>query len=449
MMARVAAGESASNPSQPQLQRQISVAGAVLLGMGAILGSGVFVSLWMGVTLAGPWALAAVAAAAALAVCNGLSSAQLAANHPVSGGTYEYGYRLLTPSLGFMAGWFFLCAKSASAATAALAVAGAWMVTAEGQARWLVVIALITVALLTGLVLAGVRRSNVANAVLVGLTLLTLALLVGWGVMRVAEPAAAASPAGGAGGGDGSADGGGFTVVLQAAALIFVAYTGYGRIATMGEEIREPRRSIPRAMVITLALSALVYMLVTWVLVRHAGRIEAADAARQAAPLPLLAEKLGGTWLAWMLALGATAALLGVLLNLILGLSRIVLAMGRRGDLPAATARLNRAATAPWVAVLVVGAVIAALVLIGDVRATWSLSALTVLIYYALTNAAALCLPDEQRLYPRSIAVAGLVGCLLLAAFVPPLYWAIGGGVALAGLAWHAVARRLAAPRAL
>ncbi len=422
--------------------------------MGAILGSGVFVSLWMGVTLAGPWTLAAVAVAAALAVCNGLSSAQLAASHPVSGGTYEYGYRLLTPSLGFLAGWFFLCAKSASAATAALAFAGAWMVTAEGQARWLVVIALVTVALLTGLVLAGVRRSNAANAVLVGLTLLTLSLLVGWGVLSVTEPAAAASRPGGEGGGgagsgDGSAGGGGFMVVLQAAALIFVAYTGYGRIATMGEEIRGPRRSIPRAMVITLGLSALVYMLVTWVLVQHAGRIEAADAARQAAPLPLLAEKLGGTWLAWLLALGATAALLGVLLNLILGLSRIVLAMGRRGDLPAATARLNHAATTPWVAVLVVGAVIAALVLIGDVRATWSLSALTVLIYYALTNAAALRLPAGQRLYPRSIAVAGLLGCLLLAAFVPPLYWAIGGGAALMGIVWHVVARRLAGPRAL
>ena len=441
-MATHSSQEGGLGPAQhQQLQRQLGVSGAALLGMGAILGSGVFISLWMGVTLAGPWALLAVAIAAALAVCNGLSSAQLAASYPVSGGTYEYGYRLLGAPVGFLAGWFFVCAKSASAATAALAFAGAWLVTAEGQGRWLVAGALATVALLTALVLAGVRRSNAANAVLVGLTLATLALLVGWGLFSPGEA--------GIGGGGGDSDGGGDTAmgaaaVLQAAALIFVAYTGYGRIATMGEEIRRPRRNIPRAMVLTLALSALVYMLVAWVLVRHAGRIEAATAAEQAAPLPLLAERLGGAWLGWVLALGASAALLGVLLNLVLGLSRVVLAMGRRGDLPSATAQLNRAETTPWVAVLVVGVVIAALVLIGDVRATWSLSALTVLVYYAITNAAALRLPPDRRLYPRAVSVAGLAGCLGLAAFVEPIYWAIGGGLAALGLAWHSVASRLA-----
>jgi basic amino acid/polyamine antiporter, APA family len=170
----------------PVLRREVGTAGAVLLGLGSILGTGVFVSLAMAAGAAGPAVVLAVVLAGALAAANGLSSAQLAARHPVSGGTYEYGYRELTPALGFTAGWMFLCAKSASAATAALGFAGYLLHAAEvagcgrpaARAGWRVPAAVATALVVTALVAGGIRRSNRANAVIVTLTLAALVYFV-------------------------------------------------------------------------------------------------------------------------------------------------------------------------------------------------------------------------------------------------------------------------------
>ena len=167
------------------LQRRVSVFGAVMMGLGSIVGTGVFVSLGLGAGIAGSGVVLALVLAGALAACNGLSSAQLAAAHPVSGGTYEYGYRYLNPTLGFSAGWMFLAAKSASAATAALGFAGyvvhlhpSW---SEGFASLPVVLAVCAVAALTWLVLTGLRRSSVFNIVIVSVTMLALVAFVGAG----------------------------------------------------------------------------------------------------------------------------------------------------------------------------------------------------------------------------------------------------------------------------
>ncbi len=160
------------------LKRELGVPGAILMGLGSIVGTGVFVSLAIAAGIAGPAVILAVAIAALVAICNGLSSAQLAANHAVSGGTYEYGYRYLNPWLGFIAGWLFLLAKSASAATAALGFAG-YLLNALGLSRqeWLVPLALGTVLVLTLVVLSGIQRSNQVNIAIVSITLLSLAFL--------------------------------------------------------------------------------------------------------------------------------------------------------------------------------------------------------------------------------------------------------------------------------
>jgi hypothetical protein len=160
-----------------QLQRELGVSGATMMGLGSIVGTGIFASIGIAAGVAGPAVLLAIAVAALVATANGLSSAQLAASHPVSGGTYEYGYRYLNPRLGFTAGWVFLLAKSASAATAALGFAG-YLLDALGVAdpRWLTPLALTAVATLTGVVLAGIRRSNTTNIVIVSVTLSALRL---------------------------------------------------------------------------------------------------------------------------------------------------------------------------------------------------------------------------------------------------------------------------------
>ncbi len=419
-----------------KLSRELGVFGAMMMGLGSIVGTGVFVSIAIGAHAAGPAVVVAIALAAVLAGCNGLSSAQLAANHPVSGGTYEYGYRFLNPPLGFSAGWMFLCAKSASAATAALGFAGYLNVAMGGAGTgWtVVIIALCTVATLTAVVLAGIRRSNHVNIVIVSVTLAALAFFVALGLGRVSgenfTPFLIA--------GDGGSPLGG---LLEATALMFVAYTGYGRIATLGEEVRAPRRTIPTAIILTLGVSCVLYVAVGAVGVGTGGF--AGMEPNQTAPLEKIARGFGLPGAHWVLAVGAMTAMLGVLLNLLLGLSRVLLAMGRRGDMPAVTARVSGGTATPHVAVVVVAVIITALVLVGDVRLTWSFSAFTVLLYYALTNLSALRLDRRQRLYPRAFAVAGLAGCLFLAFWVDLKVWLAGLGVLAVGLAWHFAARKL------
>ncbi len=436
----MASGTRTQENASADLKRVVGVPGAVLMGLGSILGTGIFVSIGIAAGVTGPSVILAVALAAVVATFNGLSSAQLAASHPVSGGTYEYGYRYLNPALGFTAGWMFLCAKSASAATAALGFAGYVLVALGASATsYRVALALVAVAALTAVVAGGIGRSNRANAVIVTLTLVALLGFVAFGLPSALSGAPFHFE--GFFGGEGlSSDARGF---LHATALMFVAYTGYGRIATLGEEIREPRRSIPRAIITTLVVTAAIYAAVAFVALAAVGASSLAAATKQAAaPLEVIARDFQTPSVAWLVAAGAVTAMLGVLLNLVLGLSRVVLAMARRGDLPTWLSKVDEKHSSPTASVLFVGAIIGGLAAIGSVETTWSFSAFTVLVYYALTNLAALRLPPDARLYPRWIPAAGLICCLGLAFWVEPRIWATGLALAAVGLAWHFAARR-------
>ncbi len=425
-----------------RLKRELGVFGAMMMGLGSIVGTGVFVSIGVAADVAGPAVVLAIVLAGLLAMCNALSSAQLAATHPVSGGTYAYGYAVLSPALGFTAGWMFLLAKSASAATAALGFAG-YLLHALGRGGgaalpWLAVAA---VGGLTAVVVRGMRRSSVTNIVIVSVTLAALATFIVAGAPAVVRSGGRhLTPffAAGDGGAWGAVRG-----VLYATALMFVAYTGYGRIATLGEEVRSPRRTIPRAIVMTLIVSGLLYVAVGVVGVGAAGSgVLSAATERQAAPLEVVARRVAGPAVAPVVAIGAITAMLGVLLNLLLGLSRVLLAMGRRADMPRVVATLDAAGRTPWVAVLVVGVAVAALASIGSVRTTWSFSAFTVLIYYAITNLAALRLTREQRLFSPLFPWCGLLGCLFLAFWVDRRIWLTGLALIGLGLLWHRLRRR-------
>lgn len=366
-----------------------------MLGLGSIIGTGVFISLGIGASIAGPMILPAIGLAGLVALCNGLSSAQLAANHPVSGGTYEYGHRWLNPSLGFVAGWMFLCAKSASAATAALGFA--LYLNPENSLP----IALAIVWVITAFTLLGIQRTNTINTLIVGAVLLSLIAFVVFGA-----PAISANPQNW----QSALDGENLKNLLPATALMFVAFTGYGRIATLGEEVTEPRRTIPRAIIATLVTTTVIYIVVTWVALANAGN--------QFSSLAIIAQTFSGPSLIKVLTAGAIIAMASVLLNLVLGLSRVVLAMGRRCDLPKTTARITDSTKVPAVATIVVGCLITGLVYVGDMKLTWSFSAFTVLVYYALTNLCAIRLKIEERLYPSWVSYIGLFACLCLAVFV-------------------------------
>lgn len=427
-----------SQPSRDPLQRRIGVAGGVLLGLGSMVGTGVFVGIAVAGGVAGPAVLLSIALAAIVAACNAASSAQLAAAHPVSGGTYEYGYRFIGPAAGFMAGWMFLIAKSASAATAALAFSayvlaplGAFV--HEGATPALLVgVALLLVAVVTAIVARGIRPTTGVNAVIVTLTVTALAVFVGVAAAsftpaRLApffDPEPSLAP---------------LRATTYAAALVFVAFTGYGRVATLGEEIRDPQRNIPRAVAATVAIVTLIYLAVTAAAIATIGTQELATVARAGgAPLEQAAFAVGGAPLQLAVAVAAIGATFGVLLNLLLGLSRVVLAMGRRGDVPRRLARVG--ASGPVRAVVTVGVLVGGLVLLGDVRTTWSFSAVAVLLYYALTNVAALRLPAALRRYPRWISAVGLVGCVSLGAAIDRSVLVPAAIAGIVGLAWFVTA---------
>jgi basic amino acid/polyamine antiporter, APA family len=405
------------------LKPQISLWGAILLGLGAILGTGIFVSLAVAANIAGSQIFTAIGIGALVALCNGLNAAQLAAAHPVSGGTYAYGYRYLNPWAGFTAGWLFLLAKSASAATAALGVAkyGGW--------GWDGAIALGVVVAMTLVAALGIQKSNQANLLIVGITLLALISFAAMGGVGGTHPFTLSEP--------GIKPG--WPGLLEASALMFVAYTGYGRITTMTEEVQHPQRTIPIAVITTLSLTLLLYLAVAVGAIRVMGSATAFGAllSQNQPPLQVLAMQLS-PYLGMLMQIGAVTAMLGVLLNLILGLSRVLMAMGRTGDMPKSVARLNQAQTTPTIAVWMTGVIVAGLVTIGDIKTTWSFSAFNVLAYYSLTNLAALRLPPEQRLYPRWVAIIGLISCATLAFWVERQIWQIGLGLIAIGLIWKA-----------
>jgi len=419
------------NKQYNDLRRDIKTPGAILMGLGSIIGTGIFVSVAIATQIAGNGIVIAIVIAAILATFNGLSSAQLAAAHPVSGGTYEYGNRFLNSYFGFTAGWMFLIAKSASAATAVLGCVGYLFYTLDFQAEnWTIVTTgLILLSVMTFLVSGGINRSNNANKYIVSFTLFGLAVLVAAGVYSNGAPVQPIQNA--------------FTditisSILYGSALMFVAYTGYGRIATLGEEVAEPRTTIPKAIILAMALIVVIYLAVSLTALQVMGAEAFGQSVEgEAAPLMVVAETLSLPFIGPVVTLAAITAMLGVLLNLLLGLSRVMLSMARRADLPRLLANVNPKTQSPAIAVWGTGIVIGLLVLSGDVVFTWSFSAFTVLIYYAITNLSALFMPSDLRLYPRIIPASGLFGCLFLAFWIEPSIWISGLILLGMGLIWH------------
>jgi len=418
-----------------ELRRDIRTPGAILMGLGSIVGTGIFVSIAIATQISGNGIIIAIVIAAILATFNGLSSAQLAAAHPVSGGTYEYGNRFLGSYFGFTAGWMFLIAKSASAATAVLGCASYlfYLFEVEVSTSTLVLTGIGILLMMTILVSGGISRSNLANKIIVTITLLGLAALVTAGFILKGAPVDPILN---------MFEGSDIKSILYASALMFVAYTGYGRIATLGEEVAEPKVTIPRAIILAMVVIVILYLTVSLTALNIMGsEAFGLTVEGEAAPLMKVAQALSIPYIGPIVSFAAVTAMLGVLLNLILGLSRVMLSMGRRKDLPGVLAHINPKSQSPVPAVLTTGVVIGLLVLSGDVVFTWSFSAFTVLIYYSITNLSALFLPEEDRLYPRIIPALGLFGCLFLAFWIELFFIAMGIGMILIGLVWHRVAK--------
>lgn len=413
-------------PAAPpsRLARKLTAFDAVVMGLGAMVGAGIFAVIGPAVAIAGSGALAALLLAALVAFCNATSSAQLAAIHPESGGAYAYGRRRLGPFWGYLAGWGFVVGKLASCTAMALTFA---TYVAPTLMRPLAVAAVLV---LTVVNLFGVKKTAqltrlIVAVVLLGLAAVILAVLLG-GEASFSRLTAELHwrP----------------QAVLQAAGLWFFAFSGYARLATLGEEVVDPRRTIPRAIPLALGLTLILYLAVAL----SALLAVDADLLGQS-PTPLVTAVMAGRFAAWspLVQIAAAVASLGVLLSLIVGVSRTTFAMAANRDLPHWFASVHPRTKVPHRAELAVGLIVALLVCLSDLRSAIGFSAFTVLLYYAITNAAALRLEPAERCWPRGLALAGLLGCVLLA-FSLPLASLLGGGVVLLiGAAAYAGSRLL------
>ena len=398
------------------LARRLGTADAVWIGVGSMVGAGVFAVWPAAARAAGPGLLIGLAIAAVVAFANATSSAQLAAQYPASGGTYLYGRERLGPWWGFLAGWSFCVGKTASCAAMALTFA-AYAAPDLGQDGQRALAAAAVIAM-SAVNYRGITRTAGLTRLLVTIVVVLLA------VALVAAWTGDASPADGIG----SLPSGPYGA-LQAAGLLFFAFAGYARIATLGEEVRDPARTIPRAIVAALAFVVLLYAAVAVTLLATLGSVRVATSR-----LPLVDAVEAGAWpgVGPAVQVAAAVASLGALLALIAGVGRTALAMAREGDLPRWLDAVHPRFQVPHRAEIAVAVLVTVLIVTTDLRGVIGFSSFGVLIYYFVANLAAWTQSPPHRRYPRGWQVVGATGCAMLAVSLPGP--SVVGGVAMIAL---------------
>ena len=398
-------------PLQPELARRLTLRDAVIIGLGAMIGAGVFAAPGPAAAAAGTWMLLGLVIASAVAYANATSSAELAALYPESGGTYVYARKRLNDYWGFLAGWGFVVGKIASLAAMALTF-GAYVYPPLARPLGIAVVIVLTAVNYRGIEKTAYLTRIIVILVLTVLAAVVLASLVG------SDPSPSRldleMP-------------NGLLGVLQSAGLLFFAFAGYARLATLGEEVRDPSVTIPRAIPLALGITVTVYAAVLGSALLAVGPETLAEA-----PAPLVAAVEAGSldFVAPVVSVGGAIAAGGVLVSLLAGVSRTTLSMARRRELPGFLAAVHPTFRTPYRAELVTAAIVIVIVLVADVRGAIGFSSFAVLIYYAIANASAWTLAPHERRWPRWLAGFGLMGCAILAVTLP-LEAVVGGGLLL------------------
>ena len=403
---------SAYGVAMQSLRRELGVVGSMSIGVAAMLGAGVFFVWTPAFELAGEWMLLSLGIAAVVATLNGLVTTQLAMNQPVSGGIYSYGRHYRGPLVGFMAGWFFLTGKTGSAAAIAL-IAATYLVPEYAN-----IVAAGLIAVFTAVVISGIRTTATISVVIATVVIVGLLALALPSLPQAAGLSSQTAPGLG---------------VLTAAGLMFFAFAGYARMATLGEEVRDPRRTLPKAIVGALAIVLVVYAVVGLALLPKFQASGAPDA-------PL--ETLIGVGNAIFITVLAVVACLGSLLAILAGLSRTGLQMARHRDIPGLLSRISDTTKGPLVAEITVGLVAIVLVLTTDPLWLVGLSSTGVLAYYGIGHYSALAQPASERFLPAAVPVIGLVLCGVLVATLPLASLLAGLAWSAAGVAWFVITRR-------
>ena len=412
-----------------KLKRSIGLWSAVAINVGAIIGGGIFVVTGIVAGYAGSALVVSMFIAGVIAFITALSFARLTAWQPVEGSVYEFGRQLISPYVGFLAGWMWMAANAFGGAAVSLGFAYYLSAAFPGLPTSYVAAALCLV--FTALNLVGARESAGVNNILVAIKLAVLAFFVIFGVFHVNSinfypfnPLTSG--------------------VLYGAFFIFFAYGGFARAAVVAEEVKNAKRNVPRAMLLSVGISMVVYVLVGLVAV---GLLGPNGLSNSSSPLSAAMEVTGSLLAVQIIAVGGLVATASVLLTSILGVSRMAYSMARRNDLPSSLSRLHNKFLTPYWAILVSGFSMALLVLFVDLTQVVAISTFALLFYYSTTNLAASRLKNGYRSgIQKVLPLLGLTSCLLLfvvVLFVSPQAWLVGVVFLLVGLVYYTIKEKL------
>jgi APA family basic amino acid/polyamine antiporter len=412
-------------PDYGHLKREIGLFDATALGIGAIIGSGIFVVTGIVAGIAGPAMVFSIIIAGVIAVFSAMSVAELGAYLPEEGGTYAYAQKLISPFAGFVAGWIWIFSNIFVGAAVSLGFAHYFVTLFPTIPVKVIAVAICLMFIIINYL--GLKGSVLFNNILVMAKILILLFFIAFG-LGFLRPGTFTpfAPEGSMG-------------ILSGAALIFFAYTGFARVTIMAEEVKDPEKTILRSIYLALGISTVIYLLVSIIAVGLAG---APALAHSGSPLADAIGMTGNSGAVLVISLGAMIATASVLLTTIMGISRIVFSMARSRDLPGIFGRIHPWFSTPHYAIVITGACMITAILLADLALVVAVSTFAMLVYYLIANVAALRLLQEHRRYPSWIPGVGALSCIGLIAFLSPDSWIIGCIGLLIGGTWFFFRRK-------
>lgn len=414
-----------------ELKRTLNLFDSISIGIGAIVGAGIFVVVGIAIGYAGPAIVVSMIVAAIVASFTAFSFAELGSAIPKQGGVYTFAYEIASPATGFVVGYLWLFAQIVAGAAISLGFAGYFVAVFPSLSLKMVAVSIILA--LTALNLVGIKQSAMVNNALVLTKIVIICLFVAFGIPRISlsnySPFAP----------------NGFVGVLQGAGFIFFAFLGFGRIAMLGEEVRNPNRTLPWSILLSFATSAIIYVLVG---LTATGLQDYRLLAQSSSPIADAAEVVGVPALVGVVSLGALIATVSVLLTTVLGLSRVSFAMARNGQIPKVIAKIHPRFGTPYVAVLIMGTLMAILALVFDLRQTSAITSFSILSTHVVLNYCAIRVRKKKPgvksfkapLYPL-IPLLGVVSCCVLLLSLPLETWLVSSAVVAVLMFWLVVKR--------
>jgi APA family basic amino acid/polyamine antiporter len=397
------------------LKRNLNLLDATSVGVGAIIGAGIFVVLGVAIGYAGPAVIISIIVAGIVASFTAFSFAELGSAIPKEGGAYEFAFELISPFAGFVVGCLWLFAQVVAGAAISLGFASYFVTILP--ACPLKTVAVVAALALTGLNLLGIKQSATVNNILVITKIAILCLFIGFGIFQIhTQNFSQFSPNGSFG-------------ILQGAGFIFFAYLGFGRIAALGEEVKNPEKNLPLSVLIALIVSVVVYVLTG---LTATGLQDYRILAQSGSPLAEAAQVTGNFTLVAAVSVGALIATTSVLLTNLLGLSRVAFAMARNNQLPRSIAKVSSKFGTPYVSILSMGALLTVLVFALDLKQTVAITSFAILSVHLTVNLSAIRLrkkmPSSTKFkvpfYPI-IPSLGLLSCIILMLSLPQESWMV------------------------